>query len=320
MTTQQLTEYLPRPDGRSFKRKIKQTRVRSHRLVKANVRKTRSLYQAWYRRQYFLASAYADLRKTIRRNEDIYLAVLMIAVVLGYAYAVVAAQILFIFFGAAYALGEATGMSMALLSIVTICVLGVSLAWVGAFGSNALSLSVMQGATGKKYRSLRKTLRESLFYTSRTTAAWTLVIATVVGPLMTIALGTAIGFKVAQADLHTALMFLPYLAVCGISWALYALMQYSLVPQVAIFEPHLSLSQAFTRSRQLVRSKGKVFLSVTYCSFALGLAALYGTSLLFEKVLRLNQTVTFIFGLILMMIFTNGILTMFYRKRRLARK
>ncbi|MEO6513314.1 MAG: hypothetical protein ABIR37_01370 [Candidatus Saccharimonadales bacterium] len=320
MTTQQLTEYLPRPDRRSFKRKTKLARIRVERLTRAHVRKARSISLAWYRRQYFLSSAYTDLRISIARNEDIYLAILMIAIILGYAYSVVAAQLLFIFFGAAYALGEATGMSMVFLSLITVSVLGVSLAWVAAFAANSLSLSLMHGANHKKIRSLRRTLREGLSFTSRTTAAWTLVVATVFGPLMIAALGTAIYFKATNADMHTAMTFLPYIAVTGVAWALYALMQFSLVPQVAIFEPQLSLQAAFSRSRQLVRTKGKVFLSVTYCTLAVALAALYGISALFEKVLRLNQSVTFIFGLILMTIFTNGILTVFYRKRRLARR
>lgn len=320
MTTQQLVEYLPRPDGRSFKRKVKQNRLRAQRLAKAKLRKSRSLSLAWYRRQYFISSAYADLRTTIARNEDIYLAVLMITTVLGYAYSVVAAQILFIFFGAAYALGEATGMSMAFLSLVTICVLGISLVWVAAFGANALSLSLMHGATNKKLRSLRSTLRQSLTFTARTTAAWTLVSAVVIGPLMLAALATAIYFKATSVDVHTATAFLPYIVTAGVGWLLYSLTNFSLVPQVALFESQYSLLQAFTRSRQLVRSKGKLFLAASYGAVVLALGALYGLSALLEKVLRLSQSVTFIFGLILITIFTNGILTMFYRKRRLARK
>ena len=320
MTTQQLTEYLPRPDGRSFKRKTKLARLRIERSVRAQIRKARSLATAWYRRQYFLAHAYADFRKSITRNEDIYLAILMIAVILGYAYAVVAAQLLFIFFGAAYALGEATGMSMAFLSLVTVGVLGVSLAWVAAFASNSLSIALMHGANNKKIRSLRRTLREGLRFTSRTTAAWTLVAAVVTGPLMVAGLGSAVFLKVSESDTQTALQFVPYLAIAGVSWALYALMHFSLVPQVAIFEPQHSLQQAFARSSELVRSKGKVFLSTAYCSIAVALAGMYGVSALLEKVLRLNQTITFIFGVILLSILSNGILTMFYRKRRLARK
>jgi hypothetical protein len=321
MTTQQLTEYLPRPlSGRSFKRKSKLARLRAQRLVRAKIRKARNMTLAWYRRQYFVSSAYADVRSSVARNEDIYLAVLMIAVILGYAYSVVAAQLLFVFFGAAYALGEATGMSMAFLSLITVSVLGVSLAWVAAFASNALSLSLMQGANNKKIRSLRRTLRESLRFTSRTTAAWTLVSAAVFGPLMIIALGTAIYFKATNADIHAALAFLPYVIIASVTWLLYGLMHFSLVPQIALFDSQLSFKDAFSRSRQLVRAKGKVFLSVIYCSIAVALAALYLVSEYVEKVFRLNQSITFIFGLILLSIFTNGILTMFYRKRRLARK
>jgi hypothetical protein len=260
------------------------------------------------------------MRTSITRNEDIYLAILMVSIILGYSYSVVAAQLLFVFFGAAYAFGEATGLSMAFLSLVTICVLGVSLAWVAAFAANSLSLSLMHGANHKKIRSLRRTLRDGLRFTSRTTAAWTLVAAVVAGPLMTAALATAVYFKATHADVHTALAFLPYIVVTAVAWALYALMHFSLVPQIAIFEPQLSLQQAFTRSRQLLQKRGKIFLSVMYCVLAVALAALYGISVLFETVLRINQSITFIFGVMLLSIFTNGILTMFYRKRRLARK
>jgi hypothetical protein len=321
MTTQQLTEYLPRPlSGRSFKRKVKLARNSAQRFMRAKERKLRSVIRAWYRRQYFMSSAYRDFRVAITRNEDIYLAVLMIAVILGFAYSVVASQILFIFFGAAYALGEATGMSMAFLSLITASVLGVSLAWVAAFASNTLSLSLMHGANNKKIRSLRSTLRDGLYFTSRTTAAWTLVSAVVVGPLMAAALAVAVYFKVSNADTHTALTLMPFIVVIGVAWALYSLMQASLVPQVALFESKLSFKEAFTRSSELVRSKGKVFLSTVYCALALSLGALYGLSALGEKFLRLNQSVTFIFGVILVSILANGILTMFYRKRRLARK
>ena len=314
------TEYLPGFSGRLLRRRTRLAKARVRRSLRAMVRKIIRACTLWYRRQYFLSTSLRDVRTATRANEDIVLALIIVSGALAYAYATVTTEVMYLFFEAAYAIAEILDISMVVLSAITLAVIGASLAWVAAFCFNSMSIALMQGLTGKKNRSLRSTMRLGLHYTSRTATAWMLVAAVIFLPLAA-ALMLGIAFlKFGNTDLLTALSAAPYAVIAGLAWILYAVMQYSLVPYIAIFEPQRSFSQVFARSHELVRTKGRTFLLSLYMAMLTAVSAVVGLSFVLENMFGLDQSLTIAFGSSLAFLGMNAIMAVFYRKRRLARR
>jgi hypothetical protein len=314
------TEYLPGFSGRLLRRPLRLAKARMRRSLRAVTRKIVRACTAWYRRQYFLTSSFRDVRTASRANEDIVLALVIVSGALAYAYATVTSELIYLFFEAAYAIAEILDLSMVALSAITLAVIGSSLAWVAAFCFNSMSIALMHGLTGKKNRSLRSTMRLGLRYTSRTATAWMLVAAIIFLPLAA-ALMLGIAFlKFGNTDLLTALAAAPYAVIAGVAWILYAVMQYSLVPYIAIFEPQRSFSQVFARSHELVRSKGRIFLLSLYMALLIAVSAVVGLSFILEDAFGIDQSLVVAFGSSLAFLAMNAVMAVFYRKRRLARK
>lgn len=320
MITQLELDQRLKADGRFFKRKIKNLRTQIRRQIRSGVRHSRSSYMRWYRRQYFLTSAYADMKKGISKNEDIYITAIIIAVVLGYSYAVVAAEMIHMFFLTAYILAETSGSNMLFLSLFTAAIVVVTLSWVGAFALNAMSIAQLQGANRKVLRSVRKTTRQALRYSTRTTSAWFLVLAEVARP-MAIAILISLAFlKAGVMDGDKLLLAAPIAAILlGLLWSVNNLLRYTLVPHVLLFEPALRYDEAFKKSADLVRRKGKIFLATFYLTIISLLALAYLLTGFLEDKTGINRGVTFLMLAAAMIIFSNGLLVAFYRKRKLAR-
>jgi hypothetical protein len=219
-----------------------------------------------------------------------------------------------------YAVAEVLDISMLVLSVITLAVLASSLAWLAAFSMNSMSVAIMHGLTGKKIRSLRATMRQGLRFTTRTALAWMLVAGVIfMPPAAALMLGIAF-LKFGVTDLLDSLTAAPYVVIAGVAWVLYCLMNYSLVPYVALFEPHLSFSRAFKRSQQLVTRRGRLFLLSLYMALLALLAGITGMSFVLENQFNLDQSLTINFGAALAFMATNAIMVVFYRKRRLARR
>jgi hypothetical protein len=320
MITQLQTDYLPRPNGRSLKRRTTLFKTQVRKTYRANSRKiTRSAIR-WQAHQYFLTRAFADVRKAVRANEDIFIGIIIISITLGYAYAAATSELLYVFFDTAYSVAEVFDISMLALSVITLAVLGTSLAWVAAFSLTSLSTAMMHGLNGKKNRSLRSTMRHGLRYTTRTTFAWFLVASIIATPILLAGALWMSLLKFGSADIMTALTVTPYLAIAAITWIVYCLMQYSLVPYIAIFEPQLSFSQVFMRSHALVQRKGRIFLLTLHMTLLATIAGIIGLSYILESQFRIDQSLTINFGSTLAFIAMNAMMVVFYRKRRLARK
>jgi fatty acid desaturase len=87
-----------------------------------------------------------------------------------------------------------------------------------------------------------------------------------------------------------------------------------------LFEPVQPLASTFTRSKQLLQRKGRVFILATYVSLAVCLACIYAASMLVEMLISIEKWLIFILLILPTALFFNGIMVIFYRKRRLARK
>lgn len=315
MITELQSELSVRMPLKQLERRMRLLTIKTRKLARARVRRTRSICLVWYRRQYFFSDAYADMRGHINRNEDIFIAMAIIAAVLSYAFASTAANFLLLFFQSAYLVADMTQISLPLLSLLVFAVPAVLSAWLLAFTCNSFSFTIIDSASRKQYRSVRSTLRRSLRYTSRFTLDWLTILLAAALPIGIIGLigVTLVYFNVLQPDLLSTLM--PWLLGAGTAWLLGCLSHCALVPYVRLFEQQPSLIGAFMRSRQLVQKRGRIFLSLFFLivgglltSLSLGSYLLGSYGAVYGSILAL-----------LIVLFANMLLVTFYYKRRLAR-
>ena len=319
MITQLQTDYLPRLDRRSLKRNLSSAKRHVQKMAKAKSRKLNRAIITWYRSQYFLIHAFKDAKKAARNNEDIFIGTIIIALVIGYAMAAIATQLLFIFFETTYALADALNISMLLLTAITLGVVGVTITWVSAFIFNCMSIALIQSMNHKRQRSLRATLRIGLRHATRTTLAWTGVSIATFLPLMLVSLANLIIVKFSSFNVDTVRTVTPFVIGIATIWVVYAFARFSLAPYIAIFEPHLPLTLILRRSSELVRRKGHLFLLASYTSVAIALAVNFCIAYALNKVVGLDASLVFCSNSALVLVFGNAILVAFYRKRRLAR-
>jgi len=321
MSTQDLVYNLPKLRSRSLQRKFSMARHKAGKTLKTKIRHTKRQIIATYRRQYFLTNAGRDFRMAASKNEDIFITSLIIAAVIGYSFAVTATDLLLLFFQTALEGTSKLGLGMLPLSIAALGTLSVLGIWVLAFMLNAISIALMEGATGKRYRSVRATLRNALRHAGRVSTVWVLIALRLAVPILLVAVGSLLSIAAAGVnDLEQALQYVPYAGGFAALGALYVLVRCSLAPYVMLFEQPNSYHTAFRRSRQLVRRRGRIFLCATYLSIAASAAGLYGFAVLLENILGINKLVPCMLGGLAITVLLNGTLVVLYRKRKLARK
>jgi hypothetical protein len=126
----------------------------------------------------------------------------------------------------------------------------------------------------------------------------------------------AIGYtyiRVAGLSMNDAVLLLPYAGGIAALLVLGVLLQYSLVPYVTLFESKLSLPQAFARSKQLLRRRGRMFLLLLYVLLAGVLYGIYNAAILLSQLTGFAQWIIFAIGAGTAVMLTNCILVMFYR-------
>lgn len=320
LLTQLQTLNIPRTGGRALKRTLKTGQAKAHKLVRAKLKKAKSATRQAIRRQYYFSSAYGDMRQAISRNEDIFITAFIVMAVMSFAAARALFEFLFMFLNTAFALSQLTAVSIMLWILAACLVVGVLYAWVAAFSFNMLSMSIMEGATGKKRRSVRLTARQSLSRASRVTGVWFCLAVLLVVPILLAIAGVLTYHRFYPISPEGILNLIPKIAVAGVTWVCLVLMHFSLAPQVALFEPNLTLRQVFNRSRLLVRRRGRIFLLLGHCLLAAALLAAYKMSELIERILMLDKWVAFSLFLLTAAVLVNGLKTALYRKRALARR
>ena len=320
MIIQVQTGALPRLDGRYFKRKLRLAKLRMRKNVMAKKRRVRSRYLAWHRSQYFISSAYRDLKVAITRNEDIFITMCIIAVILGFSYASVASELIYSFFLTAYIFSESSGFNVLLMSIFALSTLTVVLAWLAAFVLNTMSISILHGANLKRNKSVKSTVREGLRLAPRTTSSWVLVTASWVKPLAMAGIASILSVKLAVlSDVYVWFGIALGVALYGTYKAARNLLRYSLVPYVSLFELGLNYDETFDRSEQLLSNRGKHFMAGFYGLMLVALGVYFGVTWLLDRYFGLNQIFSFGFLTVLTLMLANGIMVMLDRKRRLAR-
>jgi hypothetical protein len=309
----------PRRRHKAFSRRLRFRMLESKRFIKAQLRKVRSKTNAAIRRQYFISQAYSDSRTAIKLNEDIYITMLMATAVVGFAFSVLMSEIAILFFQTAYDFAEATGVNMMLITSVAVGVLLTLSAWVLALFLNSLSITTIEGANRKFYRSVRSTFRRALSQAPHTAAMWLLVVLMIIVPISIVAGLAALYFYFYPATVDQILVLAPYASIAALIWIVTVLINYGLAPHVSLFESNATIKQSFQRSRQLVMRKGRVFLLFYYILLSSLIAGAYTLAKIAAE-----------FGIPFVMIFAplsliillqaNNVLVSFYRKRYLARK
>ncbi len=282
--------------------------------------KTRKNTLATVRSQYMIDDAVADARRAISLNEDIVLACLFVIAVLSFSTVSILANTLYTFMLSAAFLSELSGVSMLALSFVALSVLSISILWLCAWMQNLITVSLMEAITRKRYRSLRMTIRKSLRLAPTTVAAWLVIMIVTFVPAIAVLILSMSVVYLGRVEIQTALPYLVGAAGLCIAWILHSIASYSLLPQVMLFNKGANLGQALTSSRLLVKRKGRFFIICTYLLLALSLTILYYVSVAIESSTGVNQSLTFLTLMIMPLTVTNALMTMLYRKRKLARR
>jgi hypothetical protein len=299
--------------------KIDKLMVKQHRLLVRSLLRTKRRTLVMLRRQYYVNDALVDARRAVVRNEDIVLASSIIIAVISFCTTSILAKAVYLFVMAGSVLSTISGFNLALLLLIACGVMGVLLGWIAAWMLNLLSISLMEGATRKQKRSLRLTIRKALRHASTTATAWGMLFVAAFGPAFMGLVGTLAVTYFVHASWSSSLPYVLGMGALCIVWIAWVLSQYTLLPYVRLFEPTHSWGAAAALSRRLVRRKGRVFILSGYLAFGGTLAIAYGTATLIQKLTGTNSTILFLLLSTVAVSVANAVLTMFYRKRKLAR-
>ncbi len=308
--------WLKRPPVR---RRLKTATLRMRRTIRVRTRKLKSMVLGFLRRQYYLTTAAADAQKAVRRNEDIFLASLLAVLGLGYCMASIAYEVLILFFKTAYDITAMTGISILLLAMLALTAITPLAGWIATFAFNTMSLALMDGMVLKKHRSVRSTWRRALRYAPRVTGTWALVLLIAFAPLLAVTSIAVSYIKSYEVPVEAVTEMLPAAAVMATAWITAVLLNYSLAPYVALFEPGLLQRETLKRSRQLVQRRGRLFLLSGYLLLGFVLLAMFNLALQAKRAFGFDHGIIFAFGTLITIIIANGIMVALYRKRKLAR-
>jgi hypothetical protein len=316
------TGYNPQWYVKPWRRFVRRTQAKVDRTecrllraaVRAQVRATR-----WQKSQYYLATAARDVYRASRLNEDIVVALLITAFCIGYISVSSAANILYFM---SEAIMNVTGMAgLAIVPVLMLAMAGTGLlvVWSVTAMVAACMQALMQSMTRKLYRSLRENLAFGFRNGLRMIGAWLTTLSIAFVPVGALGMLYAAGFLFQPLPFETLIATLPYAIIAMLTWLLYCSMHYALVPVVALFEPHLSTKQAIARSHALPLKRGRLFLLALHFALVGVLAALFGLAWLINLVLPIGLLEFMLLSSFGVLLGYYGVLTVFYRKRRLAR-
>lgn len=318
--TQLQAYYQPWLKKRSLKKDLLLYRKIAQKFIKSTVRKAKTQIKHNIRSQYYVTGAYADVKKAASRNEDIFITMIILAVVLSYSSAAISIDILITAFSAIFTFSEITKIDSTVFIAMACGSLAVIVSWLAAFTMNMQSIALMDGANRKRLNTVRTTIRQSLSLASRVTYSWLILGMIIIGiPLIAALIGSAY-LSLTNITMLEMLAIVPYVITAGITWCVIMLMEYALLPYVMLFEPKISVRQAMFRSHTLIEQKGRIFLLFLYLLLSISLIGSFALAVRVESLLGVHRGLHFFgFSLVVLLIF-NAVMTMFYRKRKLARK
>lgn len=318
--TQLQAYYQPLLKKRSLRRELLVFRKNTQKTITSYIRKARSKTLRTVRSQYYVTTAFTDARAAASRNEDIVITMTILAMVLSYSTAAISIDLLVTAFSAVFAFSEVTKIDSSIFIMMTFGSLAVIAGWLAALVLNMQSIALMDGANRKRLNTVRSTVRKSLKLTSRVAFSWVILSLIICGIPMAAAFVASMYLSQTSVTMLEMLGYVPYAVTAGIAWAIVMLMEYSLVPYIMLFEPHLSVQQTLQRSNELIKNKGRIFILFAHILLGLSLAGAFGLALKVEALLGVHRGLHFFgYALVILLLF-NAVMTLFYRKRKLARK
>lgn len=317
-----ITDLVPSTPWRNIpvlKGRAAKTFKNSRRLIKTNIRKARRATIAYTRKQYFVSSAYKDLKTSIRQNEDIFIAAVATFALVSYALAALIARFVVSIFTVTYEFSESVSVDPALPIVVMGALIGITSMLMAAFSMNFVSFSLMDGINRKQYKSIRSTARRSLKLSGRIALAWSFFGAMILARIFLMLIIGGIYAKWIYSIYALPVNGLIFCGILGSAWLLEGIFKYSLVPTVALYERDLLLIETFERSNNLTKKGSKVFLLAGSLSISAYAAGIYFARQYLDQWLDAAATLLFIVGILIGVLIINSALALLYRKRKLAR-
>lgn len=320
MSTQELLQLFPFSKPHQWRTAYLRNKKNLNTQLRLSKRLAISKLRKWYRTQYFVSKAYQDIKVGIRRNEDGVLGATFVSVVLCFAVASLSADALLSFFQAAMTLVESYDFSIIIASGLSVAIFSLCIAWLTAFLLNSISLALTQGLHRTVHKSIRSTLSYGLYFSPRIVAAWLSYLLVMFVPLVMVALiiGTLLLREVISFD--QLLLAFPYVIIVASTWIIIIFMQYSLMPLITLYEPEKSFKQAFGRAHSLVIGRGRVFTLMLGCLALAGFFVVSEVAQILNILLKIPYSLTIILGSSLIVIIWTAIITVLFRKRKLARR
>ncbi len=316
---QLLSDHTPRLGMPVVKDKFIKAVAKIKRVIKAQIKQLERNIVHTARKQYLLTTAMRDLRVGVKLNEDVFIAAAVTLLVLAYGCAAITAQLLIAVLGSMFEMSESTGLDMGLLSLVIGLTLAALGALVAAFALNFVSIAVMDGVNRKKYRSIRSTIRRSLSHAHRVANSWWLLVIVHFFRLSAVLMLALIYAHLIVDYFKLPDIILGTLGLIGTVWFVKGLLDYCLVPFVALFESNLLLTETFARSRQLMKRQGQFFVISLSMLLTLIIFIIYKATEMVAAITGNNSDILFLVGLLIAVTAANCSMVMLYRKRKLAR-
>lgn len=316
MSINELTSYGLPKYGKQLQHRLVQPLRTSRKSLRRAAKRQQRAVRAYFARQYYLTSAFADIKSAASRNEDILLGSLLLTGMVAFGFSVLAAQAVLSVMTNLVDFSDKQGAPLFNLLLIAIVSFACISLWLSAFFTNAHAIAIMEGATRKQLKSLRSTVRRALGAAGRISVAWLLLAAIVAIPAGAVLIVSSLVIMLAgsQALIPSTICA----AVIASGWVLYALSSFSLAGQVALFEPKIPVLQTLNRSRDLVARRGRLFVLATYLLLAICIAVSELLNLLAKKAGLSTDAILYI-GVFASMLLTSSLKTALYRRRKLAR-
>ncbi len=314
-----LTVPTPLRDKPQLTKKLRNTTKQIRRIGLSRIKMAKRYASQVAKRHYFLTAAYRDLRRAASQNEDVVLSAVALSFMLVYACSAVATGFVLDLSRTLYALSEASSYDMGLLLVAATPMILVFCVLIAAALLNFMSLAIMDGANRKVYRTIRSTAVRSLSAASRIACSWLLLGIVHFARLLAVLIPISLYIKFFSDIAVLPVPVLIAIGTLGAIWLFAGVLQYSLVPYVALFERQYFLNEAFGRSRQLVNKQAVVFMITGFCALTVYIFGLYRLCVLLKSGLGVATNLLFMVGLLSGIVLANGGMVMLYRKRKLAR-
>lgn len=317
-----ISELFPSDTGRNIpelRGKLEKRLAKSLKFVKAKIKRARRLSLVYVKKQYSVSLAIRDVRSAAQQNEDILIAATATVGLLAYGITVMAARFLLNVFTLTYAFSEAMNVDMLLVTVVIGGVILASSLLLTAFCMNFVSYALMDGANRKVHKSIRSTVRKSMRSANRVVLAWLLYGLMILSPAFAMGILTVMYYKWATGPYVFSPVLLTIIVAMWAISTLAIMITYSLVPAVALFEPNLLLFETLGRSRYLTKKCSRPFLVSALLGLVIYSTGLYALCQYLSQFIGRVSNLLFAIGMLVSIIALNSVLTMLYRKRKLAR-